>query len=142
MDTLPKTAELLVPHSDKGDPRLQNLFDYTKFHIALYATLLTLLITALGYIKLEIVVAVKFTIVCFTLAGACGGIVASNAYESDTLDDFLKKPIGIAFIQLPGRDWAHWEHFFFWVGIIVAIVSILFAAPSKPVNCWSQTLVL
>ncbi len=128
-----------------GFERLKLLFDYTKFHIGLYTTLVTLLIALISLGSEELVfiqhIALAATTVCFVLAGACGGVIASNIPYFATLGEFQRTGFGprwlwskkqataanlpnpgfAMFPILKGPTWASLEHLFFWLGILIAL---------------------
>ncbi len=132
---------------EKDFEKLKLLFDYTKFHILLYTTLITLLIGLFAFgIDLESVTqfrkAMKAVVVCFLIAGAAGGVIGSNIPKFDNFSTFWngkevnankvdKKlcigPFGILSnkLKFPGKVWATIEHSAFWIGILIAIYSFL-----------------
>ena len=114
--------------------RMKLLFDYTKFHIGVYATLVSLLIglISLGPGNLSPVqhICLAVTTVFFVLAGACGGIVASNIPNLSGMEEFNNSDLGTAWLfrerlRMKGPKWASLEHFFFWAGIFVALVGLV-----------------
>lgn len=129
--------------SDKEFEQLKLLFDYTKFHILLYTTLITLLIGLFAFgIDEEFVTqfrkAMKPVVVCFLIAGAAGGVIGTNIPKFDKFSTFWhgqdsstnnKKlyisPFGGKFLNFPGKRWATVEHGAFWIGILIAIYSFL-----------------
>ena len=65
------------------DEQLKHLFDYTKFHMGMYTTLITAVIGVFanenlktGYLKH--LPYIKISIVLFLVAGAAGGLIASS----------------------------------------------------------------
>lgn len=120
--------------SDKEFEQLKLLFDYTKFHILLYTTLITLLIGLFAF-GVDIESATQFrkvmkpVVVCFLIAGAAGGVIASNIPKFDRFSTFWDgqsiSPFGCKFLNFPGKWWANIEHGAFWIGILIAISSFL-----------------
>ncbi len=116
--------------------RLKLLYDYTKFHIGLYATLITALIALMSFgskvVPQELHYPLKFATIMFVLAGGCGGIIASSSVKFDSIDalrDTCIGPLGIPL--LPGKVWATLEHVFFWVGITYAVYkAVQYVAPA------------
>lgn len=131
---------------DGGFEQLKLLFDYTKFHIGLYTTLVTLLIALISLGSEELVflqrASLAATTVCFVLAGACGGVIASNIPYYTTLSAFRAASFGPRWLwkkesqtaradtgnrgyamypSLYGPTWATLEHLFFWLGIAIAL---------------------
>jgi hypothetical protein len=125
-----------VKKETMSDRQLKFLFDYTKFHIGLYTTLMGAVVAFLKFthglsegeqpwwLRLCLVV----TLFCFLGAGACGGAIASNIPDCKRSEDFATKDLtalGIRHLKYPRL--AHWEHAFFWTGILVAATSIAFS---------------
>ena len=139
--------------------RLKLLFDYTKFHIALYATLITLIIALLSLGADEVQYVQKWllfgTSFLFALAGACGGIVASNIPNHAKVTEFLNAEIGPRVfwsdrtkkqgysmcLLAEARVWATREHAFFWSGIGLAVAMLFWGliCPAEPKNSFCPT---
>lgn len=108
--------------------RAKMLFDYTKFHIGMYATLAALLVATLGskfaadwhVWEWSIATGVIF----IALAGLAGGIVAASLPEVMGRDaDFWKAPTGPGDKKWrPVEWWAHKEHLLFWIGVLFVLV--------------------
>lgn len=145
MATSDATVHNAVTGNHEGN-QLKLLFDYTKFHIGLYTTLVTLLIAfiKLGPVEPDLLqqVSIAITVILFVLAGACGGIVASNIPHHNRLSEFLATPIGPRWMRFgQGRDsagservskfvganWVSLEHAFFWLGIVSALIGAGFS---------------
>ena len=109
--------------------QVKQLYDYTKFHIGLYAGLMTLLMSALTLgrheVAPEIACVLKVTLVCFAVAGACGGVIGSTV--SLNLGSIIRdEKIGpLDFEWFTARWWAHLEHWAFWAGIVVSVAGFL-----------------
>jgi len=119
LDKLRQTLEL--EHLKLELEQLKLLFDYTKFHIGLYATLITALVAAREYWPARTPEFLKMTLAAFIVAGAAGGVVASNipAYQSYSI--FTKTWIGVLGVPImPAECWVHLEHVAFWLGILWA----------------------
>jgi hypothetical protein len=70
-------------------------------------------------------VCLAFTLIFFLCAGACGGAIASNIPNFATFEEFDGKELEVFGIRsLKYRSWAHLEHGLFWIGILIAAVSI------------------
>jgi len=110
------------------DSGLKGLFDYTKFHIGLYTGLISLSVGLAKFIDRsgqEHLYWLRVTLGLLVLAGMCGGIVGSNAYEHETLKGFEDVKIGLfGWKPLKGKTWAHWEHLLFWLAVLAATVSV------------------
>ena len=71
-----------------SDNQLNHLFDYTKFHIGVYMTLIGILLAVEVKDQLPgggcLDVIIMLTIGCYMLAGAAGGAIISNipGYQS------------------------------------------------------------
>jgi hypothetical protein len=114
------------------ESQLDKLYDYTKFHIGVYTGLIAALAAVLAKITglpHELAVCIKITLVCFCLAGICGGIIGSTI--SVDKDDLLRdKPVGPWCLKIfTAKGWAHLEHGCFWLGILVSVVAILTTLP-------------
>jgi hypothetical protein len=111
-----------------NDSQLKNLFDYTKFHIGMYTTLTSALLAVLRFNQSSaqwLRICIVISLFCFLVAGACGGAIASNIPNFKTFADFEKDGLEVFGIRsLKYRNWAHFEHGFFWIGIVIAVVSI------------------
>ena len=122
------------------DKRLERLYDYTKFHIAIYlsaASGLAALISSLANDKAaQFLVAligspilVGAALILMMLAGACGGVVATSVTESRTFEEFWNYPQGPAWVPkralLPGSRWVAWEHGFFWLSLVFLFLSLV-----------------
>jgi hypothetical protein len=112
--------------------QLKFLMDYTIFHIGAYITLSTLLVALLGLEGFkQRAMGMKYflllTLVCFMLAGICGGIVASNIPYFTSVDELSHENIGPFFAvrSYPLIVWTSAEHVFFWVGVSSALIGVL-----------------
>lgn len=117
--------------------KLELLYDYTKFHIGLYLLLtsayITLATSKIG--RKETLPALQPTLVWFAvslflLAGLAGGVIASGITQSRSAgaNEFLEERIGPWNTALfPARAWVWIEHTAFWVGLVCAVLSFVFA---------------
>ena len=108
--------------------RLELLLMYTVFHIGVYVSLTTVLIgaTVFGHINHGLI---RWAVICFLVAGACGGTIAANvAHGKLTPDQILKDArLGVLGIPtLPLRPLATVEHLAFWAGILPLVGAFLF----------------
>lgn len=127
------TTELTESDGASDEHRLKMLMDYTKFHIGLYAVVITTLIalSQIGgdgkvveeHFRFPIVI----SLVLILLAGLCGGVIAGNLPEQKKFDDFWGTNTGPWFFPyLPAKIWARLEHIFFWVSVVNAVAAVLF----------------
>ena len=114
------------------DDRLKALMDYTKFHIGLYTTLCTLLVAVMGLEALRghsnaMLPYLLWTLICFAIAGAFGGLVGSSLPQYSTWKEFTDTKLGPWFLPnvLPGPWVASAEHTAFWVGTIIALWGVI-----------------
>jgi hypothetical protein len=117
--------------------KLELLYDYTKFHIGLYLLLgsayITLATSKIGRkdaLPILQPALVWIAVVLFMVAGLAAGVVASGVSQSRSngADDFLKEKIGPWSTALfPARAWVYIEHTAFWLGLIFAVLSFVFA---------------
>ena len=104
--------------------------DYTLFHIGAYITLSTLLVTLLGlegfkHRAMGMKYFLLLTLVCFVLAGICGGIVASNIPYFTSVDELRQTDIGpFLGVRAPLFRWTMLEHLFFWAGVFSALIGV------------------
>jgi hypothetical protein len=106
--------------------RLKLLFDYTKFHIGLYATLIAALVAARESVSPRVPEYLKWTLLLFLIAGGAGGVVASNAPDFSTYSKFLETPVGpFGWKPMPALCWIHLEHLTFWAGIVWACLNAI-----------------
>lgn len=110
--------------------QLKLLMEYTKFHIGMYTTLCTVLISILG-LEIFKARAVTFqpylfvTLAFFVLAGAFGGLVGSSIPLFKDFDEFKKARLGPwRWEWIPAPWCAHLEHTFFWLGILVVLLGL------------------
>jgi len=118
----------VTPPEPSVPNQIRLLFEYTKFHIGLYATLIAALI---GLMKLGggqiagLVPYLKLTLAFFVVAGAAGGVIASSIsvdYQALVHDN----RIGFFGVNpFRYRVWAGIEHIAFWVGILISVIAIL-----------------
>lgn len=112
--------------------QLQLLFDYTKFHIGLYAGVIAGLLALAklgGPMSPPVVLVLGFAVLCVVAAGASGGIVASNIPEHDLEKYYPEKEVGFfgwECTKRKAKDWCRTEHFFFWLAIVTGLPMILY----------------
>lgn len=112
--------------------QLKLLSDYTLFHIGLYTTLISTLLALIhfrhGNAKQPLFRILKLTVLCFIVAGAAGGVIASNIpnYETFKQYDCDSLPVFCWAHTMPYRMWAHVEHVSFWIGLLIAAAGFLY----------------
>ena len=116
------------------DHRLSTLFDYTKFHIGLYATLITGLFAVVAFVEshkrdlaglVQLLPYAKWTACLILIAGAAGGAIASNIPNFREFESFSRAKLevfGIRFLRY--SQLAHVEHLAFWSAIGVATYAL------------------
>ncbi len=127
--------------SDKAFEQLKLLFDYTKFHILLYTTLITLMLGLFIFgtgasgtgdaVVAKLRLPMKFVVFFFLIAGGAGGVIGSSISSTprysklkDFLDDYISPyNIDIKILKLKGHTWINIEHGAFWLGITIAVFS-------------------
>jgi hypothetical protein len=121
------------------DQQLNLLMTYTTFHIGLYVSLVTALLSFLTFspksIRRNLYPYMVVTLVCFVLAGMLGGIIASTIPRYDTYAKFENVKLGPLWADEILGDFkavAAWEHMFFWIGI-------LFTAGGIVWHSWPKT---
>ncbi len=125
--------------------RLKLLYDYTKFHIGLYGTLLAGFIAILNFgpqsLTPETLGTLKFAVFLLLIAAMSGGVVASSILdvyqnykvweavpdsEGDSLDTFWETPIGpFNFKLMVAKRWWFIEHTAFWAAVLLVVGGFL-----------------
>lgn len=119
------------------DDQLKQLYDYTKFHIGLYTTLITAIVGVFGNSGLKLqysymVPYMKVTVILFMAAGAFGGLIASSIPFFTKFEDFRNARLGLWSCQwIPSIRCTHLEHGAFWLGCLIAVLGLFFAPPQK-----------
>ena len=113
--------------SSKVSENLKLLFEYTKFHIGLYATLVGAAITLTQLLKDTPMVRdggglLRLGIVFWIISAIAGGTIAGNIPDFRTLKDFRCQYFGPLNIPLlKGSGWESLEHVSFWLGVICVV---------------------
>ena len=140
--------------------RIKLVYDYTKFHVGLYATLLTaiLAIFTFGFgevqsaslfvfgVEVRVAVALLAIAALFGIAGIAGAVVASSIvydpnwyglFDVSGTRDFDHKWTAY---RVPIWIWAKAEHWVFWLAMGVTIVGVVTAVPRYGVKEADQML--
>jgi hypothetical protein len=110
---------------DVMDDQLKTLFEYTKFHIGMYTTLIAAIIGVFANDDLKsaytgLVPFVKWAIVAFVVAGMAGGLVASSIPFYGTFKSFSQAKLGPWSLKaVPAILCTHIEHTAFWAGCVL-----------------------
>jgi hypothetical protein len=116
--------------SAKIDPQLDRLYDYTKFHIGLYTTVLggavAILISdpfkGLAPIWSGLILAAALF---FAFAGLFGGIVAASTPNAPSYKSFMQTPTGPFGKPIAKPEkWIQAEHVSFWFGVFLVLVAL------------------
>ncbi|MBK7856663.1 MAG: hypothetical protein IPJ79_18775 [Bacteroidetes bacterium] len=118
--------------------QIDKIYDYTKFHIGIYATLIAGMIAlqTLYSEKANISAGVFVTVISFFFISAVSGaIIASSIldmyrnykfWDVGTSENFWSTKIGPhTYKWLLPKHWAMIEHISFWIGITFAVVSTI-----------------
>ncbi|MEP4053039.1 MAG: hypothetical protein ABJN22_12420 [Litorimonas sp.] len=121
-----------VPHQYN----VQRLYDYTKFHIQMYATLVAAVLAAINFPGVfpkddcKLLISGITTAALFALAGAFGGFICTNMLH---YDGEVMVPLDQPAVIWSRRIWrvklralCSLEHAFFWIGIISGFVTTVF----------------
>ena len=119
--------------------QLKTLYDYTKFHIGLYGTLLAGFMAISGFasgISRTSLLGLKLAIFLLLIAAMSGGVVASSivdvyqnygVWKQDAdLKRFWTTHLGPFKMQLmPAKVWWCIEHTAFWVAVLIVVGGFL-----------------
>jgi len=117
-----------------SDPRLERLYDYTKFHIGIYLLAAGAMVTIAGSAELRSFFSSLMqnrlllwgAIGAMGIAGAAGGVIASTCAISGTLEEVWDSRIGPWRLRImPGRRWAALEHTAFWASAGLFTLALL-----------------
>ncbi len=124
-----------------ADPRLERLYDYTKFHLGVYlgfASGIVALIAAAAESDdstdliaslVEHPMVLAYSLVAMTVAGVSGAVVATTCVRVASFTEVWDEPCGPLKIELlKGETWAAIEHMSFWVSLLCLAISILWRA--------------
>jgi hypothetical protein len=114
------------------DDQLKQLFDYTKFHIGMYTTLIAGIVglftnanAKLQYV--EMVPFIKGSVLCFVIAGMAGGLVASSIAHFSSFKEFKGARLGPwRTMLIPSMVCVHVEHSAFWLGCSIAVYGLFY----------------
>ena len=110
--------------------RLKLLFDYTKFHIGLYAAVATVFSGAIvsktgAFMAQPQLLLTSVVLIC--VAGFAGGVVASSLPHFASIEQFWDCKIGPFRSKcFRGETWTYIEHTAFWLAVIAALGSVHF----------------
>lgn len=119
------------------DDQLKQLFDYTKFHIGMYVTLIAAMIGlfskgTLGPDYAHMLTCIQFSVVAFVIAGMAGGLVASSIPYFTSFQHFQDAKLGPGRWHIVPAIWCTYiEHFAFWTGCLISVGGFL-VPNSKP----------
>ena len=119
-----------------ANDQLDRLFDYTKFHIGFYATVITGLFAVIGFavsnsqqeVLRHILPFAWVTALLVLTAGAAGGVIASNIPEYPTFESFADKTTELKVFGVSTRhysDFVRLEHMAFWAAVLLASAGFL-----------------
>lgn len=116
--------------------KIKMVYDYAKFHIGLYASVIAASI-AIGKIQggetspdSLLKVLAMMGVGCVLAAGACGAMVAVNTPDllHKSYNEFkTTKLTALKTISMRVENWLSWEHKFFWVGLLLILATTLIA---------------
>jgi hypothetical protein len=116
--------------------KIKMVYDYAKFHIGLYASVIAASI-AIGKIQggetspgslLKVLAMVG--VGCVLAAGACGAMVAVNTPDllHKRYNEFKStKLTALTKITMRVENWLSWEHRLFWAGLLLILATTLIA---------------
>lgn len=109
---------------------LEQLFDYTKFHIQVYISLTTLYAGAINSKLIQVQkCCALFGILAVMVAGLAGGVIASSITQTvggSSVDFLDKSRIGpFQWKCFSARKWTYVEHVSFWIGLFLIAISLI-----------------
>ena len=136
------------PKTQSDDYQLSRLFDYTKFHIGLYTTLITGLFGVVSFavarasgtpgntiaagdvrVLAHLLPYMKWSAFFTLCAGVCAGVVASSIPDHTSYGVFKDQDIKVfSNREIDGLTYEHvihGEHIFFWIAVTVAAIGFL-----------------
>jgi len=119
--------------------QLKLLYDYTKFHIGLYGTLIAGFIGILtfgGTFSTPSLIALKVVVFLLLVAAMSGGMVASSVVDvyqdyktwntESGLEAFWTTPIGpFKWLRMKVEYWWFIEHTAFWIAVFIVVGGFL-----------------
>jgi len=110
---------------------VDRLYDYTKFHVGLYASLVFGVVALVGLGEGNVLndANVKFfatvSVISWVMSGIAGGTILGSLVElRGSLEDFRKSEHGpLGFKVRSGIWWEDMEHRVFWVGVASAMAA-------------------
>lgn len=125
--------------SNAEDPRLERLYDYTKFHIGIYLLAAGAMVTILGSERAHALLGELFSpslaarailgaaILAMAISGLAGGVIASSCTTAKTFGEVWDRRIGPWrwWPHMLGRNWAALEHKSFWTSLILFVAAAL-----------------
>lgn len=124
------------------DDQLKHLFEYTKFHLGVYTTLIGAIIGIFANDQWreaysEYVFFILVSVVLFLFAAVFGGLVASSIPYSTTFTSFMERDLGPWSSQkftISAKTCTHLEHACFWLGSFVAVFGLVLVAVSNAIG--------
>lgn len=116
--------------------KIEMVYDYAKFHIGLYASVIAASI-AIGKIQggetspdslLKVLAMVG--VGCVLAAGACGAMVAvktPDLLHKSYIDFKTTRLTALNAITMRVENWLSWEHKLFWTGLVLILATTLIA---------------
>ena len=110
---------------------IERLYDYTRFHVGLYGSLVFGAVALIGIgdgVALRdpsVVKAAAVAVFCWVLAGFSGGVILGTLVEFEgDLSEFRDKDFGPGEKEwMKGASWEALEHVSFWIGTVFALIA-------------------
>lgn len=130
---------------EEMDDQLKHLYDYTKFHIGMYTTLIAIIVGAFSSSKflteyMALGPWVLAGLVGYVLAGMCGGLIASSIPGFIRYDKFMRQEISpwdLLRKSLTAKTFTHLEHTFFWFGTTSVVIGTVKEVVLPKYQVWS-----
>lgn len=110
--------------------QVELLFDYTKFHVAMYSTFASAVLALLaGQFAVDWAICkplLAWSLLPIAVAGFAGGVIASSLPHLYGTRDVLDEPIGPYKLEKWRlRYWTYLEHTAFWLAVLMAAAALV-----------------
>jgi hypothetical protein len=109
------------------EAQLDRLLTYTTFHLGVYISLITAIIGAGIFGKIDRPL-FRFAAFCFLISGVCGGVIGSNIPEFADYQSYSQAKLGAYGLKIfDYKTWIVIEHTAFWLGVVPIALAYIFS---------------